>query len=100
MNVQDPNEGTVELSDGTTMNADLIIGADGIHSVAVKHIIGYDNPAIPKGLSCFRFLLPSEELIDDPETAALMEDHEGKARYYVVAQGNDTKRIVWYPCRE
>jgi salicylate hydroxylase len=90
----------VTLADGTTLKADLVIGADGIHSVAVKTVIGYDNPAIPKGLSCFRFLLASEELIEDPETEALMENHEGKARYYVVAQGKDTKRIVWYPCRE
>jgi salicylate hydroxylase len=90
----------VTLADGTTLKADLIIGADGIHSVAVKSVIGYDNPAVPKGMSCFRFLLSSEELIEDPETEALMENHEGKARYYVVAQGQSTKRIVWYPCRE
>ena len=88
------------IADGTILKADLVIGADGIHSMAVKSVIGYDNPAIPKGMSCFRFLLPSEELINDPETEALMENHEGKARYYVVSQGNATKRIVWYPCRE
>lgn len=90
----------MKLSDGTIMKADLIVGADGIHSVAVKQVIGYDNPATPKGMLCFRFLLTSKELLDDPETAALMKDHEGKIRYYVVAQGKDTKRIVWYPCRE
>ena len=90
----------MNISDGTNMNADLVIGADGIHSIAVKHIIGYDNPAIPKGLSCFRFLLTTDELTHDPETATLMENHEGKARYYVVAHGEKTKRIVWYPCRK
>ena len=88
------------LADGATLKADLLIGADGVHSFAVKEVIGYDSPAVPKGLSCFRFLLQSEELIEDPKTVALMENHEGKARYYVIAQGKNTKRIVWYPCRE
>jgi salicylate hydroxylase len=82
------------------MKADLVVGADGIHSKAVKSVTGFDNPAIPKGLSCFRFLIPSEELLADPETAPLMENHEGKARYYIIAAGKNTRRIVWYPCRE
>ena len=97
ISVQDPEEGAVTLADGTTLKADLVIGADGIHSVAVRSVIGYANPAIAKGVSCFRFLLPSEELIEDPETEALMENHEGKAQYYVVAQGQNTKRIVCTP---
>lgn len=88
------------LADGTTMSADLVIGADGIHSIAVKSVTGHDNPAFPKGLSALRFLIPTEELLADPETAPLMEDYEGKARYYILAAGENSKRIVWYPCRE
>ena len=94
--VKESEEGVVQLVDGTTMKADMIVGADGIHSEAVKYIIGYDNPAIPVGLSCFRLLLSSQEIIDDTETATLMENYEGAFRAYIDAKG---KRVIWYPCR-
>ncbi|KAF8846697.1 FAD/NAD(P)-binding domain-containing protein [Acephala macrosclerotiorum] len=92
-------EGVVKLSDGTTMKADLIIGADGIHSKAVKSVVGYENPAVPVGISCFRFLLPSQEIFDDPETAGLMENHDGRGRSYVSSKDGHL-RIIMYPCRE
>lgn len=85
------------LADGTKMKGDFVIGADGLHSEAVKHIIGYENKAVPVGLSCFRWLAWSEELLEDPETADFMEGYEGKSHYYVDGKGS---RVVWYGCRE
>jgi len=80
------------------MKADLIIGADGVHSEAVKYVIGHENPAVPVGTSCFRWLSTSQEILDDPETKGLMEGQEGKSCYYV--DGTAGKRLVWYGCRE
>jgi hypothetical protein len=99
MTSQDTENGSVILADGTTMTADLIIGADGIHSSAVKEVIGYENPAVPTGISCFRCLMPVKEMLDDPECAHLIEAMEGKLRAFVSPKDGHM-RIVWYPCRE
>lgn len=80
------------------IQGDLIIGADGINSRAVKYVLGYDNPAVPVELSCFRWLAPTQELLDDPETKGLMEDYRGKSSYYVDRTAR--KRLVCYGCRE
>jgi salicylate hydroxylase len=86
----------VILKDGEVGEADLIVGADGIHSQAVKYVLGHENQAMPTGLSCFRFLIDSQELLGDEETRALMDGGEGKFRCYVDKIG---RRFVWYPCR-
>lgn len=79
------------------MKADIIVGADGLHSEAVKAVIATEKEAHPTGLICFRFLLPTQALLDDPETAPLMRNHDGRFRSYVAPDG---KRFIWYPCRE
>lgn len=81
------------------MTADLIVGADGVHSSAVEKIVGYKNPAIPTGISCFRTLIPVQELRDDPECAVFMEKMEGKLRMFAWPKHKHQK-VVWYPCRE
>jgi salicylate hydroxylase len=88
----------VILENGEKMKADLVIGADGLHSEAVKHVIGYVNPTVPKGMSVFRWLMTSQEILNDPETKGLIDEYEGRAIYYV--DGKAGKRIVWYGCRE
>ncbi|CAD6445785.1 4b2ebc84-1b8a-41b5-883e-30fb027223f2 [Sclerotinia trifoliorum] len=95
----DTINGSLTLADGTSMTADLVVGADGIHSAAVKEVIGYENPAVPTGTSCFRCLIPVKEIQEDPECAFFMEEMEGKLRVFV-SPNNSKKRIVWYPCRE
>lgn len=87
------------LANGTTLTADLIVGADGIHSSAVKSVMKHENPAVPTGIACFRCLIPVKDIIDDPECAFLMEEMEGKLRSFI-SPNNGHKRIVWYPCRE
>ncbi|PQE22103.1 salicylate hydroxylase protein [Rutstroemia sp. NJR-2017a BVV2] len=87
--------GSVTLKDGSTLSADLIIGADGVHSAAVKEVVGFDNPAIPTGVTCLRTLIPVKDILDDEECADLMRGSEGKACYYVMGRS----RVIWYPCR-
>ncbi|EMR90947.1 putative salicylate hydroxylase protein [Botrytis cinerea BcDW1] len=95
----DTINGSVTLANGTIMTADLIVGADGVHSSAVEKIVGYKNPAIPTGISCFRTLIPVQELRDDPECAVFMEKMEGKLRMFAWPKHKHQK-VVWYPCRE
>lgn len=83
---------------GETLQADLIIAADGVHSSAAGHVLGDDETveAGDTGWACMRWLVPTEELLSDPETANLIVD--SNARYFTAAGGD--AGLVWYPCRE
>ncbi|KAI9035852.1 FAD/NAD(P)-binding domain-containing protein [Aspergillus affinis] len=58
----DCQEGRVELANGEVMQADLIIGADGIKSSLRKAVLGEDVEAKRTGLSAYRMMVPTEEL--------------------------------------
>ncbi|ESZ89778.1 hypothetical protein SBOR_9838 [Sclerotinia borealis F-4128] len=92
----DTINGSAILADGTIMTADLIVGADGIHSSAVKEVTGYETPAVPTKISCFRCLMPVQEIRDDPECASFMEAMEGKLCMFTSPK-DGRQRIVWYP---
>ncbi|KAF7846487.1 hypothetical protein BT93_L4249 [Corymbia citriodora subsp. variegata] len=48
-NIEEQADGKIELTfkDGTTAKADCLLGADGVHSLTRKHILGADHPAVP-----------------------------------------------------
>ncbi|MCJ1443727.1 MAG: hypothetical protein MMC23_004227 [Stictis urceolatum] len=55
---------TLKFSDGSEANADLVIGADGIHSAVRKHILGHDDPAASASFTGniqYRAVVPIEE---------------------------------------
>ncbi|MEU6008148.1 FAD-dependent monooxygenase [Streptomyces sp. NPDC047453] len=57
---QDADEARLHLSDGTTVTADLVVGADGIHSIAREHIVA-DRPQY-SGQTIYRGLVPAERV--------------------------------------
>lgn len=66
-------EGTVVLVDGSVKKADLIVAADGVHSVLRDVVLGHEAPrASPTGLSAYRFLVPTESLLNDPQLVEFM----------------------------
>lgn len=84
--------GSVTTSDGTTIHADVVVGADGVHSVARKVIAGDDHLPFSSGKSAFRFLIPRQQVLDDPRTRKYAEcDGE-----LLMAFGRD-RRLVMYP---
>ncbi|ETS73251.1 hypothetical protein PFICI_14856 [Pestalotiopsis fici W106-1] len=64
----DPKAGIVTIETGENLQADVIIGADGIHSVIRTAVLGEEQGAIPTGISAYRMLLPADLLkgIDIP----------------------------------
>jgi salicylate hydroxylase len=60
----DPENGTVTLAEGELLKADLIIGADGVRSVVRTTVVGKPWPAVPTGLSAYRLLIPTSDMMD------------------------------------
>ncbi|KAL4883528.1 hypothetical protein BJY04DRAFT_216352 [Aspergillus karnatakaensis] len=63
----DPDSGIVHLENGETVEGDIIIAADGIHSMMRKYVA--DTDAVPKatGHSAYRLMIPSETLEKEEE---------------------------------
>lgn len=98
----DAEQGYVLLEDGTRHHADLIIGADGLHSVLRGVVLGDQDAAkaTPSGMSAFRFMIPTSELQDDPHFRELMKV-KGRGNSVLVDTTHQTERhMVWYTCRE
>lgn len=98
---QNPDAPSLTLADGTVMNADIVIAADGVHSLAVEAVLSQPNPAVPSSKMdndnfCYRFLIPAAEIEADPETQFWNDNSDGVNRFLV----GEGKRIVSYPCRK
>lgn len=94
----DAANGSVTTADGEAMDADLVVAADGVHSSAVKHVLGEENAveAGDTGWACMRWLVPTEEILSDPATKHMIED--SATRFFTSAGG--AAGLVWYPCRK
>ncbi|KIY00445.1 uncharacterized protein Z520_04130 [Fonsecaea multimorphosa CBS 102226] len=88
--------GSITLQNGKEMFADLIVAADGIHSVAHEAILGHRVPATPSGLTNMRFVLKTETLLSNPDTAQIMEDGDGCFAFYMSA--DRSTYLLRYPC--
>ncbi len=91
----DPEEGSITLSNGQSMTADVVIGADGIHSVARKFIASEAPSPSPFPISVFRMLIPCSKLTESPDTIGFV-DRPGKLNIFM---SDDGRRIINYPCR-
>lgn len=93
-------EGILELQDGSKHGADLVVAADGLHSVVRSAALGYEARPTPSGLSAFRFLVSTKKLQDDPALSKLLEWKAPGAT--ILADTADTvneRHAVWYDCQ-
>ncbi|KAK6415152.1 hypothetical protein LTR81_011097 [Elasticomyces elasticus] len=87
-----PQVATVTLSNGEVIQADLIVGGDGVHSVT-RSALGPDMPTASKGDHfAFRFTYAKAVALADPTTRRLVEGEGVMVSWY----GTDRK-IVLYP---
>ncbi|CAK7219080.1 hypothetical protein SCUCBS95973_003703 [Sporothrix curviconia] len=70
----DAVDATVVLADGRRMTADLVVGADGIHSRLREVLVGHADPPELTGDLAYRLLLPAAAMLADPELRALVQD--------------------------
>ncbi|KAF2656916.1 FAD binding domain-containing protein [Lophiostoma macrostomum CBS 122681] len=73
----DCQEGKVTLEDGEVLDADLVIGADGIHSSLRTSVLGKMIKPKPTGSSAYRLMLPTALLNESaPRFAANIKPEE------------------------
>ncbi|KAJ6527781.1 FAD/NAD(P)-binding domain-containing protein [Mycena capillaripes] len=93
----DPAAGTLTFKNGDVQQADLIIGADGIHSVIRTSVLGYVQKARPSGISTFRCLFDASKL----KGLVDMEWFTGgiSGGRMVVAPEERIRMLFLFPCR-
>ncbi|GAP86467.1 putative 3-hydroxybenzoate 6-hydroxylase 1 [Rosellinia necatrix] len=92
----DAETGHVHFQDGRTVQGDLVIGADGLHSRTVQAIISNGRDKISTGQNIFRFLVPTEKAMGNPVVKKFIEKL-GLNRMTVISSKHD--RMIIYPCR-
>ncbi|KAJ5028981.1 hypothetical protein J3E73DRAFT_388494 [Bipolaris maydis] len=91
----DCENGILTFADGTAIRKDVIIGADGVHSVVAQSVLGGAMPKIETSHCAYRFMVPTAELLKNSSIAPYFQE---KKTTFSIAAGSD-RRIVWYPCR-
>jgi salicylate hydroxylase len=92
--VQATQHGTVVLHDGSVHTADLVVAADGLHSVLRDAVLGSDAIQKPRfsGSAAFRFLADAEVLKKDEGLAQLLKSRLGKATMLVDTEDQQDRR--------
>ncbi|SPQ24127.1 7d72baf0-676a-4bb0-bb57-3aabac544c45 [Thermothielavioides terrestris] len=77
--------GVVVLKGGTELRADLVVAADGVHSLAREYVLnGRPTKAVHSGLAAFRFLIDTETCRKDDFLRSLL-DVTGPAAVNIIA---------------
>lgn len=91
----------IELEDGIVWRGDLLIGADGLHSVVRSAALGtdmcHDEYTEDVGWDIYRWLLDTKDVAADPDLKALMV--KDRSTFTLPHEGK-TLRIIWYSCRK
>ncbi|EPQ57455.1 monooxygenase [Gloeophyllum trabeum ATCC 11539] len=69
----DENKPSIILEDGREIEADVIIGADGIKSLARELVLGFHDAPKSSGYACFRAYFKGEPLKSVPECQSLIQ---------------------------
>ena len=95
------DEGSVTLVDGSVTKADLVVAADGVHSMLRDVVLGQEAPKpSPTGLSAFRFLIPTDSLREDPQLMEFLKwKCEGPTILADTREVQRERHIVWYDCQ-
>ena len=88
---------TARFADGSAIEADVIVGADGLHSAVRKSLFGQEAPHFT-GCICYRGLVPRDEVPPDLFTAdgTLWMGPHGHVVHYWVRRGELLNIVAHY----
>lgn len=94
----DVDTGIIELTDGSQIQKDLVVAADGQHDMINAKVTGKEVPMQRSGQTAYRCLIPMKDILEDEETKPLFE---GQAPgFWAPALPAKGVMAVTYPCRE
>lgn len=95
-------DGSIVLEDKSKAKADLVVAADGLHSVLRGVVLERKAvPPTPTGLSAFRFLINTQKLRGSDTLLATMEKKgPGATLLADTREAAEERHIMWYPCRK
>lgn len=93
----DHESGNVELEDGSNYSADLVVAADGVHSLVRSMIAG--EQAIPTGRSAYRYLLPTKLMRRNEQLSKFLDwKTKGTTIISDTADEMTERTMTWYDC--
>lgn len=94
----DADKGSVTLDCGQSIEADLLVAANGNYSTAHGCVIGQEIFPTPTGMTNVRFVLPTDAVLQvDGMERFVQNGAKGRACHYSSSNGTT---IMHYPCRE
>ncbi|KAL2432866.1 hypothetical protein ABEF95_005255 [Exophiala dermatitidis] len=93
----DPESGMIDLKDGSQVQKDLVVVADGQHDRINAKITGKQVPMQRSGQTAYRCLIPMKEILEDEETRPLFENQP--PGFWAPALPAKGVMVVSYPCR-
>ncbi|KAF2500883.1 FAD binding domain-containing protein [Lophium mytilinum] len=87
-----PTTASITLEDGSQFHGDVVLGADGVHSIARKQVPEGNVEPFSCGKSAYRFLVPKEAAQADPATQQFVETPGELSIWYA-----EDRRIIMYP---
>ncbi|PLB48724.1 putative salicylate hydroxylase, partial [Aspergillus steynii IBT 23096] len=97
----DPQDGVLRFDGGEEVKVDLVVAADGLHSVLKSVVLGdeVESPA-RTGFSAFRFQVPTEVLVRDESFQQLVRvKGYGPSVLADTRDGETMEHMVWYDCQ-
>ncbi|GKT46871.1 SAM50-like protein SPAC17C9.06 [Colletotrichum spaethianum] len=96
----DVEAGKVMLKDGKEIDADVIVGADGIHSSVRQAIMGEPAHFLSTGVSLYRFTFPLEKAHEILKEYPPAIDPSNGGFFNMMTVNDETNRnVIFYPCR-
>ncbi|KAJ5115656.1 hypothetical protein N7456_000004 [Penicillium angulare] len=95
-------EGFIELQNGQRHYADLIVAADGLHSIARAHVVGGNGlKSTLTGFNAFRFLIPSSMIKGDHEFDEILAwKSDGLTVLADTRDKINERHMAWYECQD
>ena len=73
---EEQHQATVIVQKGKRYSADLVVGADGLHTQLRRIITGHDEPPTPTGDLAYRLLLDASKVRANPQLAHFIANPE------------------------
>jgi 2-polyprenyl-6-methoxyphenol hydroxylase-like FAD-dependent oxidoreductase len=92
---QDEGSATLTFDDGASVQADVVIGADGIHSMLQGYVVE-PQPPVFSGIVAYRGVVPSTQLPDWPRRDMVMWTGQGKHFLTFAVHGGELRNYVGF----